>query len=60
MGELTRMDEEELWWELDKIAVSESAKGNHEKADAAGNLIKYLKAPSHMRCKELFERDGGE
>lgn len=52
------MDERVLWWELDKIAVRESTRGrNMEKADAAENMMKWLKKPSHEQCQQMYIKD---
>lgn len=56
--------ENELWWQLDKIAVANSEKNPSStkvkrwaKADAATNMMAYLVRPTHEWCQERYRKE---
>jgi len=59
IGGMYFMDEERLWFELDKIATVEAGTGgNKDKSNAAVAMMRWLKRPSHEQCRQMFIEDG--
>jgi len=55
------MEEERLWFELDKIAVAETSPGlgrTSKKGEAALNMMEHLTKPSPERCRQMYVEDG--
>lgn len=51
------LTEKELWYLLDKVAVSESAMGGNEaKCKAACAMMEHLQKPSPAHCKILYDK----
>jgi len=56
--------ENELWWQLDKIAVKysnpvpESSREERlKKAEAAENMMRHLQKPTHEWCQEKYKSE---
>lgn len=59
IGGVSYMDEERLWFELDKIANREAGVGgNKEKSDAAENMMRFLEKPTPEECRQMYIEDG--
>jgi len=54
-----KISEKRLWYELDKIATIEAEAGaNMAKSNAAANMMKFLKKPSHTEIHRMWVDDG--
>ena len=46
--------QKEIWWELDKLAISLASQGRLEDAEAVEGCMEVLERPNHDECQRFF------